>query len=434
MRKIKTNGLGALVASIVFSVAIGTPMSQFAIGTPKPRAVTIATTSCVTSSPVWAVAKPELVLVGACLCLPFDREAPARLHACASGADDWDLVARWCQRHRVVSLVFDALRQIDNPSIPAAVMQRLRNGAQQQALASLGQLAESLSVIRALRDAGIGALCLKGAALSQLAFASPSSRDSRDVDLLVAPSNFEAACHLLEAKGYRRIKPDPALPRILLARYRSLAHEFVYRAPSRSVVELKHRLHPTASLLPLDVEDLLRRPRLVDVAGHQIPTLPDLELLLYLCTHGSRHGWFRLKWIVDIAALVRRFPAHFLTEVYEHATKLGLERSFHEAMLMSHAVLFAPVPDALLAEARGDAQASRGASLAQRNLAVLGRDGDPSGDPLFTLRLDLAEYRIRPDWRYRGAVLWRQIMMHLYGAARGVVRMVRRVTRSGRPP
>jgi Uncharacterised nucleotidyltransferase len=379
-------------------------------------------------------AEPELALLAVCSCRPFDHQVRHQIERCATASLDWELFLRWCRRQRVVSLVFDALSQVKSPSVPAAVFERLRAGSQQRAQTSLRQIAESLSLIRALGDAGIGALCIKGPTLSQLAFGSPSLRDSRDIDLLVAPPNFEAARLMLQAKGYRRIKPDLALPGLLLGSYRGLTHEFIYRAPSGSVVELKHRLHPTASLLALDVEDLLRRPRFVDVAGQHIPTLPDLELFLYLCTHGSRHAWFRLKWIADIAALVRNSPAQFLISVSEHATKLGLERTFREAILLSHALFLAPVPSALLAEARSDTHASRGATLAQRQLAVLGRNGDPLRDPFFSLRLDLAEYRIRSDWRYRGAVLRRHAFMHFYGAARGGVQMIRNLTQNRRPP
>jgi Uncharacterised nucleotidyltransferase len=375
-----------------------------------------------------------LALLAACVRRPLDGEARARLDRCASGTLDWNLFLRWCQRHRVVSLASDALRQARSAGVPSSVIDRLWTASQQQVRASLSQIAETIDLIRTLRDAGIGVLCLKGPVLAQLAFGSSALRDSRDVDLLVAPADFAAACHLLEAEGYRRIKPDPALPNFLLATYQNFSHEHVYRSPKGAVIEIKQRLHPTLSLLPLDVEDLLRQPRIVDVAGQQISTLPDLELFLYLCTHGSRHGWFRLKWIADIAALVRRFPPQFLIDVSECAVKLGIARPFREATLLSHALLHAPVPAALLAEARSDAQASRGATLAARHLAVLGRNGDPSSDTLFTLRLDLAEYRIRPDWRYRGAVLRRQVLMHLYGTARGLIRLIRRITRSKRSP
>ncbi|MDQ7861985.1 nucleotidyltransferase family protein [Peribacillus frigoritolerans] len=31
------------------------------------------------------------------------------------------------------------------------------------------------------------------------------------------------------------------------------------------------------------------------------------DLFLYLIAHGSKHGWFRLRWLADIDLLMRKF-------------------------------------------------------------------------------------------------------------------------------
>ena len=37
-----------------------------------------------------------------------------------------------------------------------------------------------------------------------------------------------------------------------------------------------------------------------------VPALPDRELLLILCLHGTKHFWSSLGWLVDVAELIRR--------------------------------------------------------------------------------------------------------------------------------
>jgi hypothetical protein len=39
-----------------------------------------------------------------------------------------------------------------------------------------------------------------------------------------------------------------------------------------------------------------------------LTALAPEDLLLYLCLHGSRHLWFRLQWICDVAQLLHTHP------------------------------------------------------------------------------------------------------------------------------
>ena len=52
-----------------------------------------------------------------------------------------------------------------------------------------------------------------------------------------------------------------------------------------------------------------------------IPTLPVSRLLLYLCVHGALDGWLRLKWLADIAALLRSMTAEGLARTTKAATQ-----------------------------------------------------------------------------------------------------------------
>jgi hypothetical protein len=58
----------------------------------------------------------------------------------------------------------------------------------------------------------------------------------------------------------------------------------------------------------------------------------------------------------------------------------------------------------------------RRVEVACSTTAVLGIDGDPFRVSGFTARLDLEEYRLRSDWRYRYAVLQRHALSRLHRA------------------
>lgn len=48
-------------------------------------------------------------------------------------------------------------------------------------------------------------------------------------------------------------------------------------------------------------------------AGAGLRTLDDNDLFAYLRVHGATHGWSRLKWLADAAALMARDSASVLS-------------------------------------------------------------------------------------------------------------------------
>ena len=44
------------------------------------------------------------------------------------------------------------------------------------------------------------------------------------------------------------------------------------------------------------------------ISQHTVMTSIPENLLIVLCVHGSKHAWEQLKWICDIAELVRTHP------------------------------------------------------------------------------------------------------------------------------
>ena len=49
------------------------------------------------------------------------------------------------------------------------------------------------------------------------------------------------------------------------------------------------------------------------------------ELLIILCVHGSKHAWERLKWVVDVAELLRSQRLNW-KRVFSTATKWKCRR------------------------------------------------------------------------------------------------------------
>ena len=106
-------------------------------------------------------------------------------------------------------------------------------------------------------------------------------------------------------QGYLRFEPQARLTPRRLRSYLAHQKDFSFEHPETGlVIDLHWRLFrnpwlPANARLEQVGEDW------INLGSERIPTLPAPQLLLYLCVHGALDGWLRLKWLADIAALLR---------------------------------------------------------------------------------------------------------------------------------
>ncbi len=73
------------------------------------------------------------------------------------------------------------------------------------------------------------------------------------------------------------------------------------------------------------------------------------DLLLFLCAHGAKHAWNRLKWITDIAELLRVSPDLDWRALMGNVDAWGAERLLLLGDRLAHDLLSAQLPDEMLA-------------------------------------------------------------------------------------
>jgi len=72
-------------------------------------------------------------------------------------------------------------------------------------------------------------------------------------------------------------------------------------------------------------------------------TLGDDAVFAYLCVHGAGHLWARLKWLADVATLVRTAPDHGAAW-WTAAQARGDVRAVASGLLLAHEFLALPFP------------------------------------------------------------------------------------------
>ena len=264
-------------------------------------------------------------------------------------------------------------------------------------------LANRLSALfREFGREGIRALAFKGPAMSLDLYGQVDMRPSDDLDIWVHPRDFAAAGRLLEAGGF--------IPRIVLSPVEAEAHRRAgwdrsYRsAEGDYVVELCTGVAPRYFVRPPDADCLWERSREVMLGGVPVRVPAPDALLELLCLHGTKHGWSRLLWVADVAALLRRhqLDGGALDEAFRgHGTSgmvvLGTS--------LAHRLLGAEVP-------RGSVQAA----VMEQTLRYLSGDA-PLGAGGPEWRYHLA---VRERWRDRIRYVLLALLTPGYGDWRAV--------------
>ena len=373
---------------------------------PHPDSASAPSEDPVSSMPRMGLPKfpPELGLAVACSRWPLDDAGRWEIGRRAAPGLDWDRFLAWVVRHRVAPLVHRNLRQACSQTVPAQVLDQLRDQDARNARQVLTQISEAARLKRDLDRAGIRSMMIKGPPLSALAFGDPTVRASRDIDLYVDRDRVREADRLIVEAGYRRFAPGIALTPREERAFLRLRCQYAYFSDQAGVIqELHWRLTSNSKLMPVDEATLWSRADPVRLNGVDFLTLPDEEMFLYLCIHGSVHVWFRLKWLVDVAALLSRIAPETLQRIARRARGLGIERSFNQALLLAHGLLGAPVPPELLSAALASRTARRLAATACRAMSWGDSPSEPAETRWFNTWIALQAYRLRPELSYRWA-------------------------------
>jgi hypothetical protein len=354
---------------------------------------------------------PELALVVACSRWPPGASEEQEVRTRVAAPIDWNLFLAWVRRNRIAPLVYRNLRLVACPLVPDAVVLQLQSESMRNARRALMQIAEGARISRLLAAGGIRSMIVKGPVLAQLVYGDPTLRESEDIDLVVDPDSVPEVNRTLASAGYHRVIPDVNISRPLLEIYQRRRCQFAYYSETRDLsLELHWRLTSNPLLMPMDSATLWGRSEQVRVAGASLSTLPDEDLFLYLCVHGSAHMWFRLKWLADIAALLQQLRSEVIDRIANRARELGVERSFHQAVILAHWLMAAPVPMEALAKAHRDRAAKRLAIAGCRALNWHGSPEEPIQTQWFSAWVNWHAFSLRPGLQFR----WRELQNQMF--------------------
>ena len=297
--------------------------------------------------------RPEVQLILACARTSIDAEKASLIKELSQQPLDWTYILNKVNQHHILPLFYLNINALCSENVPKESLQRLRFDYLSHAQYNLLLTRELIQLLRLFEAQNIQALPLKGPVLAATIYKNLSHRQFADLDILVRERDFHKARAILKNRGYESASPLGALQRIapLISRQKD---QIFMSADGNIRVELHWRLTGRHFAFPIKMTLLWKHLEKVKVSGFGVNSLPGTELLLYLCMHGSRHGWERLQWICDIAEFIKLHPEIDWEDIWNKAQALGNERNLALGLLLAIEFLDAQVPKTVVNKINND--------------------------------------------------------------------------------
>ncbi|WP_273832027.1 nucleotidyltransferase domain-containing protein [Guptibacillus sedimenti] len=213
---------------------------------------------------------------------------------------DWEMFLKQTNHHRIYPLVYSKLKGISDKIIPLFVIESLSKQFKKNTFQMLHLSGEMERLSGLFFNKNVRSLYLKGPALAHDLYGDVSLRTSSDLDLLISINDLDLVEDLLTKDGYEKNDYFETT----LSDWKWRHHHMTYFHPEKRIkVEVHWRLNPGPSKEP-GFNELWERKRLSSLTRSPVYLLSKEDMFLFLASHGARHGWSRLRWLVDVRQLM----------------------------------------------------------------------------------------------------------------------------------
>jgi hypothetical protein len=273
---------------------------------------------------------------------PWRENQERAIRAAIDAGPDWSEYLGLLNRHGTPGLGWAALRRVPEIAVPEPAAEELKkrsDDCRKQAILYCLVLADAL---KRFNGAAIPAMPLKGQILSFDLYNDVGLRYSRDLDLEVRREDLHKAQSCLVGEDWQLESSFfPMSPRQWESFLRNESHINFMHLSSGCMLELHWR-----SPWETPEATIARWARSVPAVWQtqSIQAMHPGDLVLYLCSHGGLHRWFRAKWLGDLAR------AHSLRLLnwkasFDEARRSGEERVLLAGLGLLRDVYGLPLPD-----------------------------------------------------------------------------------------
>jgi len=243
---------------------------------------------------------------------------------------DPDTLVDLANAHRVMPLLYRALRDLVQDTACKTQGEALEHGPARlkrlfllNAARNIRMTEELCRILRLFEEKGIKAIPIKGPVLAVQAYGSLAMRQFDDLDLLLRREDMIPASKVLrgeEYEPYLELDPGQARAYVRSGQDWPFVNRQVGTGLDLNSSIISHALPQFAT-----VDELVTRCECQTVEEHEVTGLAADDVFLTLCVHGTHHGWERLSWLADVAALAVSESTPDLSSIRQKAREAGLE-------------------------------------------------------------------------------------------------------------
>ena len=213
---------------------------------------------------------------------------------------NWDNFISLSYSHGVFPLVYKILKKYDE-KIPLDKLSFMKQTYMDIVKQNMLMTSELIKISKLLEENDIKSIAFKGPVLSMLAYGDVISRQYVDLDVLVDENELLNAIEILKKNEYV-LEDDFKLE--LLKNNRSIFHDVTLRKNALVNIELHWRLFSDEYMTGIADLNMEKNINFFEYQNNKLKVFDNEIQILYLSTHGAKHNWERIEWLVDIVRFV----------------------------------------------------------------------------------------------------------------------------------
>jgi hypothetical protein len=250
--------------------------------------------------------------------------------------NDWFRFIDFACKHGIAPILYHAIKDHPPPGLSDNYRHLLRDIYLGSAHRNMLLYHELGKVLRALREADIPVVLLKGACLADAVYGNIALRSMGDVDLLVKQQDMRKIVQILGNLGY-----SAGYDFLIEDENASCHHLPPMIGPKKLTIEVHWNIVDFNHFYALeenDLKSLWRRAKPIVIDGAPVFLLSPEDLLLHLCLHLSVHHLFdvRLRGFLDLKKVIQCYDNAINWEtLQERACHWGIDQAVRLSLYLA---------------------------------------------------------------------------------------------------
>ncbi|WP_413199972.1 nucleotidyltransferase family protein [Nostoc piscinale] len=270
---------------------------------------------------------------------------------------NWEYLLELAAYHKVLQLLFISLNTVDSQAIPHNIFSTLQKYYYLNTQHSLLMASKLVNILNIFTEHNIPVIPFKGPILATTAYGDISRRSFGDLDLLVHQEDFLKTKQVLTNQGFEPYADSNEQEAAYLKSLNSQDEEAYLRShwelhlinrKEQVTLDVHQGVLSKKFSLPSSSEWIWDDTITINFAGKQILSFSAENLIIILCSQGSKDCWLYLNRICDLAEVLHTYTDVNWEKIQQLAIELKMTRMLLLGLSLAHHILDASLPEFIL--------------------------------------------------------------------------------------